>query len=69
MRPITIALIILFFILLLNKPTYVQFRGAKSNWKWHLARMPWILAVWVVMNSNEDVQVEFTKLKYWKMEE
>ena len=61
-------LIILFFIVLANKPTYVGFRGDFTNWEWHLGRMPLWRAI-VSYNyclHDDNIEVEFAKIKYVK---
>ena len=63
---IRIILIILFFVVLANKPTYMGVRADFTNWQWGLSRMPLWQAIISYYLHDDNIEIEFAKVKYMK---
>lgn len=62
MIALRICLIILFFVVLIQKPVYQGFRCKETNWEWTLARLPLWKAIIGYYHQDETIEIEWAKV-------
>ena len=62
MVALRICLIILFFVVLIQKPVYQGFRCKETDWEWTLTRLPLWKAIIGYCGQDETIEIEWAKV-------